>query len=315
MNRKRVVKPGGKVQKQRWIGVLVIVGLLVLLLTGCASAPKYAGFPDAYDEAPAMAPEERGIDADDVAFNAYRPGEVEAAQARRYIIRNARLSLVVQDIDEAVGQLQEETGRMNGYVSALDIYTISDDRRAGNITLRIPEERFDQALETFKAMGRTRNEQFDTDDVTRQYIDMEARIANLEAQEQRLRELLEIAETVEDILKVEAELSRIRGNLEAMQGDFKYLQERVRYSTFQIRLEERDPRTQVVTDGGGSWERLGDLFMLNVNRLVQGVFDFIIWFIGSLPILIPLGGLVFLGWKLIVHRRQRKRKKQEEQSG
>ena len=257
-----------------------------------------------------MSPAERGMDMED---GSYRPGEMEAPPGPRYMIRNARLTLEIQDIDEAVQELQAETQRMNGYVSSLEIHSLSDERRAGNITLRIPEGRFDQALEMIKALGRTRNEQFDIDDVTRQYIDMEARIANLEVQEQRLRDLLEMADTVEDILKVEAELSRVRGNLEAMQGDFQYLQERVRYSTFQVRLEERDPRTQVVVDGGVSWEQVGELFILNTNRLVQGVLGFFIWFVGSLPIIIPLVVLVILAWKLTFSRKTKKRKKQEHQ--
>jgi len=304
---------GKKGKSQRWLGIVAILGLLAVFLSGCAAVePDFRAVEESYEEAPATAPEAvPDEDVDDSA--ARRRGEVEAAEGRRYIIRNARLTLEIQDIDEAVEQIQAETDRMEGYVSALDIHTISEDRRSGNITLRIPEERFDQAMETIKQLGRILNEQFDTDDVTRQYIDMEARIANLEVQEQRMRELLEQADNVEDVLKVENELSRIRGELESMQGDFKYLQERVRYSTIHVSLRERDPRTQAVADGGGSWEQLGNLLILNTNRLVQGVSGFFIWFVGSLPILIPLGGLAFGGWKLIALRRERKRKKREQQ--
>ncbi len=292
------------------MGIFFLLAFIVLLLPGCSAALKDAAFPEAYDEAPAMSPAERGMDVEE---DSNRAGEVEAAPGSRYMIRNAHLTLEIQDIEEAVQELQAGTQRMNGYVSSLDIQRLSDERRVGSITLRIPEGRFDQAMEMIKALGSIRNGQFDTADVTRQYIDMESRIANLEVQEQRLRELLDRAETVEDILKVEAELGRVRGNLEAMQGDFQHLQERVRYSTFQVRLVERDPRTQVVVDGGVSWEQVGELFILNTNRLVQGVLGFFVWFIGSLPILIPLLILVILAWKLTFSRRKRKRKKQEQQ--
>ncbi len=310
MPKEKKFKPGKLVVPRWWSVALLLAGLLLLVLAGCASPAEFMGVDRDFDEAPAMehAPEP-GM-AEDLEDG--RVGEVEAAEGQRYIIRNARLTMEIPDIDTAVQKLQEETERMNGYVSALDIYTISDERRAGSITLRIPVERFDLALEAIKGLGRTKNEQFDTDDVTRRYIDMEARLKNLEVQEQRLRELLDQAETIEDILKVESELGRIRGDLEAMQGEFRYLRERVRYSTFLVRLEERDPRTQVVADGGLSWEQLGETFILNTNRLIRSGFGFVIWFIGSLPILLPLGGLFFLGWKLLSNRRKKKLKRLEE---
>lgn len=297
---------------QRWGTLFLAAAMLALLVSGCAAPAHDEAAPD-YREAPATAPEaEREESPEEDAVSEIQQ-EVEAPEGRRYIIRNARLTLEIQDMDETVQQLQVETEQMNGYVSSLEIYSTSEERRAGHIILRIPVEQFDEALEMIKGLGKIQSEQFDTDDVTRQYIDMEARIANLEVQEQRLRDLLERAETVEDVLKVESELGRIRGDLESKQGEFKHLQEQVRYSTFQVRLQERDPRTQVVADGGVNWEQLGDLFILNTNRLFNGVSSFFIWFLGSLPILIPLGGGAFLGWKLVVARKKRKTKRKEEQ--
>ncbi len=315
MKQKNGIRPGANGKGQgRTVLLVGAAALLLLLISGCALPAEYAGVSD-HDEAPAAepVPERERRAAEDAAAEGV--DEVAAAEEQRYVIRNARLSLEIENMDEAVKQLQIEAERMNGYVSSLDIYNLSEERRAGTVTLRIPEDRFDEALEMVKGLGKIRNEQFDTDDVTRRYIDMEARIANLEAQEQRLRALLEKADTVEDVIKVEHELGRVRGDLEAMKGEFQYLRERVRYSSFQLRLEERDPRTMALSDSGVSWEQAGELMILNPNRLFRGVAGLTIWFVGSLPLIIPLAGVGFLGWKAVSSGKKRKMKKKEQQEG
>lgn len=79
-----------------------------------------------------------------------------------------------------------------------------------------------------------KNQRLYTDDVTEEYVDLEARAGTLSAQERRLTQVLEKAETVEDILRVEKELERVRANREALTGKLHYLRHRVSYSRVTI---------------------------------------------------------------------------------
>ncbi|NLL57856.1 MAG: DUF4349 domain-containing protein, partial [Firmicutes bacterium] len=154
---------------------------------------------------------------------------------------------------------------------------------------------------------------FSEQDVTLQYIDLEARIATMEAQEERLRELLDRAEKVEEVLEVEKELWRVRGNLESMIAEFQHLQQRVSYSSVEIYLEEKDPLTTSLVEDLGTWEKVVNLLALNTNRLFKGISNLIVVAIGSLPILVPLVLLLLILRKIAMVMKERKKTRIQNQ--
>ncbi len=304
--------------------VLVCFALILLLaaglLSGCASGSRsYEETDMAYSKAlppsapaPAAAPTVLMAEGGNVVstIQDLPPG----SPGWRQIIQNAYLYLEIRDIDETVSALQNITDQAGGYVASREIYNLGEDRRAGNVSLRVPADRFTPLIGAIKELGRVKNERVYTDDVTMQYIDLEARINNLAAQEKRLRELLQRAESIEDIMQVERELGRIRGDLEALEGNFRYLRERVQYSTIDLQLEERDPRTLVVDDKfTGFGERLANLLALNTNRFLTGLTGFFIVAIGSLPIVLPLLLIFWLLRKAVLAVGRLKQKKREGQ--
>jgi len=301
-------------RKQGLITVLAVLVLFVLV-GGCAS---YSG-PDAMEEVDSVAPDEAPAEmiAEERGIEAPREVDEEAGtvaefqEDRRYVIYNAHLELEVEDIEQATEEIRSRVEELGGYVSSLAVYQLREDRKAGQMTLRVPENQFSNAISFLKESSRVKNERLDTDDVTRRYIDLEARIANLQAQEERIRELLERTETIEEVLEVEKELGRLRGDLEAMEADFKHLSERVSYATIDLTLEEKDPRTQAAgSEIGGSGEKIMNLLTLNTNRVLQGATNLVIFTVGSLPIIIPLvilGLLAWRGYRVLVRRRNKER--------
>lgn len=299
-------------RKQGLITVLAVLVLFVLV-GGCAS---YSG-PDAMEEVDSVAPDEAPAEmiAEERGIEAPREVDEEAGtvaefqEDRRYVIYNAHLELEVEDIEQATEEIRSRVEELGGYVSSLAVYQLREDRKAGQMTLRVPEKDFAMVLSYLKEAAHVKDERLDTDDVTRRYIDLEARIANLEVQEERMRELLDRADTIEEILEIEKELGRLRGDLEAMQADFKHLSERVSYATINLSMQERDPRTQVATSEiGSSGEKIMNLLTLNTNRVLQGATNLLIVTIGSLPIVIPLLVLGFLAWRgyrILVRRRNK----------
>jgi TolA-binding protein len=311
-----------------YMAALMLVIFSLAGLAGCGAATK--------DSAPAIAPQEMAEARNmDMAYSMSNSGAPAGAATRaevektgedggvvqpaggagvRYVILNARLTLEIEDIEETTKEIQKSVKQLGGYVASLEIYDLSRERRAGHMSIRIPQDKYAYALEILDGLGETKNISENTSDVTMNYIDLEARITNLEAQEKRMRELLDRAENMEDILQIEKELGRIRGDLESMTAEFKHLQERVNYSTIDIRLEERDPRQETVVDGFGNFgERIGNLMALNTNRLLDGMANFVIVIIGSLPIIIPLLLLIIILWKA-VGAAARKRRAQEQKN-
>ena len=219
---------------------------------------------------------------------------VSTEQSPQYKIRRAHLTLVISDIERAAEEIRQKAEQLQGYVSSLEFYDLTQERRAGHITLRVPGDQFETALAMLGEVGKVRDTSFSEEDVTLQYVDLEARIKTMEAQEKRLRELLEKADKVEEVLEVEKELWRVRGDLESMVAEFRHLQQQVSYSTINIHLQEKDPLTTSLVEDLGTWEKIGSFFALNTNRLIKGVSGFVVFIIGSLPILIPLALLVFI---------------------
>ena len=319
---------GGKKRGTVLLSAFFFLSLLLLFaMAGCSAAKSIYESAGSVDmgrgSAPApMPPTEPMADG---AYQAEK-GEAYGAEytsnsgtvAQRHIIQNAHLYLEVIDIDEAATAMQQLTDQADGYIASREIYNIGEERRAGNISLRVPAERFNFLVGQIKELGKVKNDRVYTDDVTMQYIDLEARIANMTAQEKRLRELLDKAESIEDIMQVERELGRVRGDLEAMTGNFRYLRERVQYSAIEIRLEEIDARTMVVGDKfEGFGERVMALLALNTNRFLTATTNFFVVLIGSLPIFLPLLIIVLVIWKgkaALTRAKNRKKEKQQEQN-
>lgn len=315
------IKIFGKVKKTKiekkvvgWGAFMLILALLVLS-AGCSAAVRKTGGPNkSFDQAQSVAEYSTAGEAEalaDASYSQERPDRDlgTGKEEKRYVVLHARLTLEIEDLEAVARIIQDQVKELGGYMVSLEFYDLRDERRAGQLAVRVPENKFDFFLESLDGWGKVKNPHVYTDDVTMHYIDLEARLKNLAAQEERMRELLERAKTVEEILQIEKELGRIRGDLEAMTAEFKHLQERVCYSSVEIRLEEKDPRTVTVTDGFGSFgERIGHLLSLNTNRLLKGFSTCLVVAIGSLPLLVPLLLLAFLGWKAALFMRNRKKK-------
>ena len=251
-----------------------------------------------------------------VASPSNRSGVAEASATKSYTILNSSLTLEVADVEQAAEAIRISAEQLGGYIATLNFYDLTQERRMGWISLRIPADGYSQMMLLLAEQGKIRNKEESSRDVTMEYIDLEARIGNMQAQEERIRDLLGKANTIEEILQIEKELTRIRGDLESMQGEFKYLRDRVDYSTISINLEEKDPRTYGVTGEFGSFgERLAERFSMNTNKLLRGLTGSAISFIGSLPILIPLIILVLIIWRIWKYLEARKTKttKKEEE--
>lgn len=221
------------------------------------------------------------------------PESSDTASVERQVIKTVDLSLRVENATSAAEDLAAIASSFGGYVSSSSVYDSyyyeSDVRKQGYVNLRIPAEDLDDALGEIKDLGEIQSESSSAQDVTEEYIDLNARLSNLEKQEARLLEILDMATTVQDVLEVEKELERVRGEIESLQGKLNYLNSRIDMATVNVHLTEPAPI-------GGSLG-IRDAISDAVQGFILSVRGIIIFIGYVLPVVIVLsvaGGIIIL---------------------
>jgi hypothetical protein len=213
----------------------------------------------------------------------------------RKIVQRASLSIEVADFTTSEEALIRAVERSNGFISDSYAYVTESGRQRGEMTIRVPKDSFLALVAELEQLGHVQTKHLSGEDVTEEYIDLQARLNNSRRQEQRLLEILELAGTVEEVLEVERELERVRGEIEQMTGRLTYLENRIELATITVSLGEPEP----ITQSWGIRDALRTAFAGSV-----GVIRGMIIAIGYLvPIIILLG----LGW-LITAKVVRRRK-------
>jgi len=160
----------------------------------------------------------------------------------RKIIYTADVSLIVDDYakaDETIRQLVKETG---GHISEFRQDATSGNERSGRWVVRIPADKFESFLSDVEAIGFPESKLQNAQDVTEEFVDLDARLTVQRGLEQRILKIVEEREgDIEDVLKAERELTRIREVIETIEGRLRYLTNRTSMTTVTIRArEERD---------------------------------------------------------------------------
>ncbi len=163
-------------------------------------------------------------------------GEAEAGWVltTRMLIREGYLRLRVgrEKVEKVAEQVANIAVSLGGYVAQMTVY---EDK--ARVVVRVPFDKFDEAMRSLKTLGEVVEASTYAQDVTEEYVDLNARLAALKQVEARLLALLERAQTVEEILKVEDYLKRIRVEIERIEARIKYLERRVEYSTIRVDIE------------------------------------------------------------------------------
>ena len=296
---------------KKYLFLLLSLALLAALLTGCGSAGKSAASYDsgmveyAVSDEAAMAPAEGAA----MKNTAADTGSTQLPQNRKWIV-TVNLTAETDDLDALRSALDEKIAALNGYVEDQSVYngSIYDSGRryrSANLTVRIPADSIDAFLQDVGGLANIVRQNKSIEDVTLSYVATESRLKALETEEARLLELLSQAETMTDLLEIEARLSEVRSELENYASQKRLYDNQIDYATIYIAIEEVQEYTP--TEEPSLWERIWDGFKDNLEGVGEGLLDVLVWFIVSIPTLVVLAVVVLI-LVLIVRRIRRRRK-------
>ena len=229
--------------------------------------------------------------------------EGNAAPIEQRIIKTGEVTVEVADVPATVGRVRALALELGGYVGGSQAG--SGDQGA-TLTLRVPAARFDEVLARLRDLdGEVIAEATRESDVTRQVIDLGARIANLEASEASYRVLLERAERIEDVLAVQSRLDGVRGEIEQLDAQLQEIEGDADLSTLTVSLI---PAAEPVAAQAEAWN-IGSEVEGALAALIgigQGLLNVAIWFgIVWLPVLLVLGILALLALRAVLEVRRR----------
>jgi hypothetical protein len=186
----------------------------------------------------------RGVPADgDVRYLTALQIETQDGQPLdRKIIYEAQIALVVDDLGTTESSVVALLDEFDGYVAESNLAGRQGDQLTGTWRVRIPVERFEEFLGALAKLGVTEHRQQTAQDVSEEFVDLEARIANQKKLEERIVALLDQTnDKIADVIEVEQQLARVRGEIEQMEGRLRYLTNRTELTTVSITArEERD---------------------------------------------------------------------------
>ncbi|MCA9872017.1 MAG: DUF4349 domain-containing protein [Anaerolineales bacterium] len=295
------------------------VFLLILFLAACGGSATEESSRDMAAPAPAEMPaaESYAYDEGGVAFSAATGQTANTADSQttlpqeRLIIRTADLSIVVADTDEAMAAIARLAETNDGWVVSSSVYQYSETAKTGDITIRVPSAGFVSATEAIKGLAtEVRQESVSGQDVTEEYVDLTARLGNLEATADRVRTFLDETKTVEEALAVNQELSRLEGEIESIKGRMKYLNESASFSTIAVHLTP-DELNQPIEIGGWQPQGIARDALQSLITAVQFLISVLIWLI---IFLLPLVLLVGVPLWLVVRWWRRRRSARRHQT-
>ncbi len=281
---------------KRTLNIFVALIMVLCIFTGCASNMDVGmnksdmaiteGYDGGWFDAPAEDME--WIVEDDVVYDememespmapdSSNPSADEVKQSDRKIIKNKSMDVQTTDLDAFISELKKQVSAMGGYVENSSNYKSSAD-----FTVRIPADNYDAFSTVVGNLGTVTFENEYIDDVTSQYIDIEARLTALRSEQESYLRLMERAETVEEILQIQSYLSNVNYQIESYTAQLNAMKSKISYSTIRLSIVEV-VRVADVTEKPTVWQRITSRLSNNLYDIGEDVTDFFVDVVSSLP--------------------------------
>lgn len=272
--------------------------------TADAAAAPSEGAPPTADVATAqqIASEAKAPEVKESAGSESEPEKLEGK-----LIRNATVVVQVVDVGDATKRVREVVSEYGGYVGDSDIQHAEGSATRAILTVRLPSKRYEDFIDLLQSsdFGKLIQATETTEDVTEEWIDIDARMRTLTEQREELRKQLSRAPDLSTYAQLQREIQQVQQQIEQAKGRLQYLNNKVTYSTIKLELKLKDDVSTLIRQEreAESWSAQGTVgkAWAACRRILQFAASVAIWFAFLIPCWGPVG--VFL-W--ITIRRQRK---------
>lgn len=300
--------------KKRFYSFVTAAALTAAMLTGCGSAVKGGGTASStasYDMAAESAAEYAAGAVVAEENGAIQSSLTPQTGTERKIVYTASMRMESTRFDDARAALLAAVEDCGGYLESTDQSgSAKEGSRWVYYTVRVPAGKYTAFLEQAGQAGSVLNLNESAQDVTMEYVDVQARLESLQNKKTRLEALADKAETTADLLEIENQLTEVQYQLESYTRQMKVMDNQVDYCTVDISLRE----VATLTPTGVSFgERIADAFTGGWTGFAAFVQDAVVAIVYSLPLLLMLGILAAVLVPLLRRRRQSKRRKADKE--
>lgn len=223
---------------------------------------------------------------------------------KRMVIKTGTMSVEVEKFDESVDKVTEIVKRNNGYISNTTSTQNSSGKKQGKLVLKVPADKYDALISEVSSVGKVMNQNINANDITEEYIDLEARQKTQKELEQRLLKLLsEKTARLTDVVEVEQKLASVRQTIESIDGRMRFLKNQSEMSTLTLSLYE--PAILQTSSGGGFFYELGQGVKSGLRGFTEILAGMITLFIALLPVIIFFLIIYWIIRRIIKKRKQK----------
>ncbi|MEF3692442.1 MAG: DUF4349 domain-containing protein [Candidatus Moraniibacteriota bacterium] len=228
--------------------------------------------------------------------------EPETTIMDRKMVKNGNVSLMVGDTEWAVEEVSKIAREKGGEVFTTNLHERVKGQKSGFVTIKVPVDKFEETIKEVKKIAtQVLSESTTGQDVTEQYVDLQAQLKNKRAEEESFVKILGTAGKIEDALAATKEVSRVRGEIERLEGKIRLMESQTEMSTITVDLSE-DVEVAPIGEGWRPWEVVKKSFkelIDNIQDFADGVIRFIIVGIPSLIPFVLLAAFFFWAGKKI----------------
>lgn len=303
-------------KKRSFIALL----LCVFMLTGCGAAKEESAATAA---APAAVAEEMASghylydnampteEAMEEPAEAEKSSEIKDPLANRKLITTMNMSAETEDMDTLLYNIEAWVSELGGYMEQTEIWNGSAydmySSRSAYMTIRVPAEDLSAFVNRMAEQSNIINQSKSVEDVTLSYVDLESRKSALLVEQTRLLELLEMAQSMEDILAIEDKLGEVRYELESMESQLRTYDNKINYSTIHLDITEVERLTPVQEET--TWDKISNGLGESFYNVCNGIKNFFVGLIISIPYLVLIAVIIAIVIWIVVRIQKRNAKK------
>lgn len=284
------------------LGVFLLTAMAVMSIGGCGSSGS--GNEMAADTAASVTAEAAGgawdggiyesaAIVEEAGYEETDAAETVQDQSRK-LIKNVDMSVETEEFDQLIYNVEQKVAELGGYVEQSNVYngsyTSNYRSRSASITARIPAQKLDQFVTDVADQSNVIRKNESVEDVTLQYVDLDSHKKALQAEQESLLAMLEQAESIEDIITINEQLTDVRYRIESMESQLRTYDNKINYSTVYLDVTEVEQYEPYVAKSTS--ERISEGFMKNLRRVGDGIANFFIEFVIALPLIVTAAVII-----------------------